>query len=48
MLTPTRLIVVFILVMVFVVASWSKLRIADEDDHQPQRWRIDEYHGFTD
>lgn len=43
MLTPARLIVLSILFLVVTIAAWSKLRIVDEDDHEPQRWRIDEH-----
>ena len=43
MLTPARLIVLSILFLVVTIAAWSKLRIVDEDDHEPQRWRVDEH-----
>jgi len=47
MLTPARTIVLAILLLVALVASWSKLRIVDENDHEPQRWRIDEHPAFS-
>jgi hypothetical protein len=46
MLTPARTVALAILLLVVLIASWSKLRIVDEDDHQPQRWRIDEHPAF--
>ncbi len=46
MLTPARTTILAILLLVVLIASWSKLRIADEDDHQPQRWLIDEHPAF--
>ena len=46
MFTPARIIVLAILLLVVLIASWSKLRIVDEDDHEPQRWRIDEHPAF--
>jgi hypothetical protein len=46
MLTPARKIILFILTLIFVISIWSKLRFVDKDDHQPQRWRVDEYPGF--
>ena len=46
MLTPARTTILAILLLVVLIAAWSKLRIADEDDHQPQRWLIDEHPAF--
>ncbi len=43
MLTPARTTILAILLLVVLIASWSKLRIVDEDDHKPQRWLIDEH-----
>ena len=45
MLTPARIAVVAILLLIAGFASWSKLRLADPEDHQPQRWRVEEYPG---
>jgi hypothetical protein len=47
MLTPPRLAILSILLLVVMVAAWSKLRIVDQDDYQPQRWRIDEHPAFN-
>ena len=46
MLTPARNTVLAILLLVVLLASWSKLRIVDEDNHKPQRWLIDEHPAF--
>ena len=46
MLTTARTIILAILLLVLLLASWSKLRIVDENDHEPQRWRIDEHPAF--
>jgi len=46
MLTPARTVILAILLLVALIASWSKLRIVDEDDHKPQRWLIDEHPAF--
>lgn len=46
MFTPARTIVLAILLLILIIASWSKLRIVDEDDHEPQRWRIEEHPAF--
>jgi hypothetical protein len=46
MITRNALIVIFILTLVFIVAAWSKLHILDDDDFQPQRWRLDEHPAF--
>ncbi|MEJ2453255.1 MAG: hypothetical protein P8103_03745 [Candidatus Thiodiazotropha sp.] len=47
MLTPTRVAVALIIVLVIAFASWSKLRFADETTDGPQRWRIDEHPRFA-
>lgn len=46
MLTRNFLVVLMILVLVVVIAAWSKLRFVDEEDHQPQRWRLEEHPAF--
>lgn len=46
MLTPSRVAVLLILVMIFSLASWSKLRFVDEEDHMSQRWRLEEHPQF--
>ena len=46
MLTTARTIILAILLLVVLIAAWSKLRIVDGDDHQPQRWLIDEHPAF--
>lgn len=47
MFTPRNVGVVLILVFIVSLASWSKLRFVDEDDHAEQRWRVEDYPGFT-
>jgi hypothetical protein len=39
-------IVLAILSLVVGIAAWSKLRFVDDEDHQPQRWRLDEHPAF--
>ena len=46
MLTRNFLVVLMILILVVVIAAWSKLRFVDEEDHQPQRWRLEEHPAF--
>ncbi|MEW8645258.1 MAG: hypothetical protein AB2563_04100 [Candidatus Thiodiazotropha endolucinida] len=48
MFTPKNVAVVLILVFIVSLASWSKLRFVDESDHEEQRWRIEDYPGFTE
>ncbi len=43
MFTPARLIVLSILTLILIIASWSKLRFLDETQDQPQRWRVEDY-----
>ncbi|MBT3028856.1 MAG: hypothetical protein B6D72_13190 [gamma proteobacterium symbiont of Ctena orbiculata] len=47
MFTPRNVGVVLILVFIVSLASWSKLRFVDEDDHAEQRWRVEDYPGFS-
>lgn len=46
MITPTRVAVLLILLLIGCLASWSKLRFIDEDDHMSQRWRLEEHPKF--
>jgi len=43
MLTPNRVGVLLILLLVPLLAAWSKLRFMDETSFETQRWRIDEH-----
>lgn len=43
MFTPIRVAVLLILVMILIVAAWSKLRFIDENSDQPQRWRVEDF-----
>lgn len=43
MVTRKSLGVIPILTLVVVVAAWSKLRFVDEEDHAPQRWKVEEH-----
>lgn len=46
MSTRNHVIVGLIILIVFAVAAWSKLRFIDEEDHGAQRWRLDEHPAF--
>jgi len=46
MFKPTRLKIFVILLVIAVTTAWSKLRLLEPQDHEPQRWRIEEYPGF--
>lgn len=46
MITPARVGVLLILLLIVAFASWSKLRFVDENAQEPQRWRVDEYPGL--
>ena len=46
LLTPPRVAVLLILLMVGIIAAWSKLRYVEAEDHKPQRWRLEEYRGL--
>lgn len=46
LLTPPRVAVLLILLMVGIIAAWSKLRYVEAEDHKPQRWRLEEYPGL--
>ena len=46
MLTPRRLKIALLLVLIIALTAWSKLRLIGPGDHEPQRWRVDEYPGF--
>ncbi|MCP5407814.1 MAG: hypothetical protein H6963_00750 [Chromatiaceae bacterium] len=46
MFTPTRIKVAIVLLLIAATATWSKLRLLEPEDQEPQRWRVDEYPGF--
>jgi hypothetical protein len=46
MFTAKSVAILVLLLVIVVIASWSKLRFIDPQDHQQQRWRIDQYPGF--
>ena len=46
LITPPRVAVLLILLLVAVIAAWSKLRYVEAEDHKPQRWRLEEYPGL--
>ncbi len=43
MLTPPRLVVLSVIMLIVTLASWSKLRFIEQEDHEPQRWLVDEH-----
>jgi hypothetical protein len=43
MLTPNRVGVILILLLVTLLAAWSKLRFMDDNSFEAQRWRIDDH-----
>ncbi len=47
MLTPARVAVALILILVIALSFWSKLRFVDDTTDAPQRWRIDEHPRFS-
>ena len=40
------ILVLMIVFVVVAIAAWSKLRFVDEEDQQPQRWRLQEHPAF--
>ena len=48
MFTAPRLIIISIILLTVIVASWSKLRYVEKDDHEPLRWRVDEHPAFKE
>jgi hypothetical protein len=46
MVSRKRIAVLAILVLVVLIAAWSRLRYVDESDHEPQRIRLDEHPAF--
>ncbi len=36
-MTRNRIIIILILVLIALVAAWSRLRYVEEDDYEPQR-----------
>ena len=48
MFNPKNLAILLILALIVSLASWSKLRFVEENDHAEQRWRVEDYPGFSD
>ena len=48
MFTRVRVTVLTILMLILTISAWSKLRLIDEDSHQPQRWRVEDYPQLKD
>jgi len=46
MITPKALGVVAILILIVVIAAWSKLRFVGDDDFAPQRWKVQQHPAF--
>ena len=46
MVTRSRIIVLVILVLVVVLAAWSRLRYIEESDYEPQRFRLEDHPAF--
>ncbi|MEJ2620232.1 MAG: hypothetical protein P8163_08210 [Candidatus Thiodiazotropha sp.] len=46
MFTAKSFSTLLLLLIIVGVACWSKLRFTDPENHQEQRWRIDQYQGF--
>lgn len=46
MFTPKHVAIVLIIAFIVGLASWSKLRFVDENDHLEQRWRIEDHPAF--
>ncbi len=46
MITPNRVLVLVILVLIVVVSAWSRLRHIDASDHEPQRIRLADHPAF--
>lgn len=42
MITPTRVAVLLLLLLIVAFSVWSKVRFIDEGAQEPQRWRIEE------
>ena len=41
-ITPNRVGVLLLLLLIALFAVWSKLRFVDERAQEPQRWRIED------
>lgn len=48
MVTRGRIFILLILVLVVLIAAWSRLRHIDESDHESQRIRLDEHPAFQE
>ena len=46
MVTRNRIIVLMILVFIFLLAAWSRLRYVEESDYEPQRHRVEDHPAF--
>ena len=48
MISRNFIVIFLLLALVVVIAAWSKLRFVDEEDHEPQRWRLEEHPAFQE
>lgn len=48
MITPNRVAVLLLLLLIAALAAWSKLRLVDDDVFEAQRWRLDEHPSLHD
>lgn len=46
MKSRSRIAILVILVLIVVLAVWSRLRHVDESDHEPQRIRLEDHPAF--
>lgn len=46
MVSPKLMAVLAILILIFAVSAWSKLRFVDDDDFAPQRIPLNEHPAF--
>jgi hypothetical protein len=42
MITPTRVAILLLLLLIVGLSVWSKIRFVDEHAQEPQRWRIED------
>jgi lipopolysaccharide export system protein LptC len=48
MVTRSRIVVLVLLVLIVILAAWSRLRHVEESDHAPQRIRLEEHPAFQE
>jgi len=46
MVTPSRVLVLLLLVLIVAISAWSRLRFLDEDSFKPQRIRVEDFPAF--